>query len=167
VEKLEPPQLHFLSAAEGWMELGNSAEARAELDSITAPFQNHPHVLEVRWAVCAQEQNWPAALEAARGLLQAAPERSSGWLHQAYSLRRVPEGGLQAAWDVLFPAMGKFPKDAIIPYNLACYACLLQRFDEARDLVNRAIKVAGREHIKQMALNDSDLQAIWNEIRAL
>jgi len=167
VEKLEPPQLHFLSAAEGWMELGNSAEARAELDSITAPFQNHPHVLEVRWAVCAQEQNWPAALKAARGLLQAAPERSSGWLHQAYSLRRVPEGGLQAAWDVLFPAMGKFPKDAIIPYNLACYACLLQRLDDARDLVKRAIKVAGRDHIRQMALSDSDLQPLWDEIRVL
>ena len=82
------------------MELGDLAEARAELDRITPPFQGHPQVLEVRWAVCAQEQNWPDALVAARGLLQAAPDRCSGWLHQAYSLRRVPEGGLQAELEV-------------------------------------------------------------------
>ena len=167
MQELEPPDTHYLSAVMGWLGLGSLADAKAELALIPPSRQNHPDVLEVRWVICAEEKNWQESLQIARQLLHLAPDRSSGWLHQAYSLRRVPEGGLQAAWDVLFPAMEKFPKDAIIPYNLACYACLLQRLDDARDLVKRAIKVAGREHIRQMALSDSDLQPLWDEIREL
>src|SRR6266404_4426930 len=147
------------------MELGNPAEARAELDNITAPFQNHPHVLEARWSIFAHEQNWPAALVAARGLLEAAPDRSSGWLHQAYALRRVPEGSVKKAWEALLPAFDKFPKEPTISYNLSCYACQMQQLDAARVWFKRAAVIGGKERIKRMALDDPDLEALWGEIR--
>ena len=79
------------------MELGNPAEARAELAQIGAGRQFHPDVLEVRWLICAEEQRWDEGLQAARALLQAAPERASGWLHQSYALRRVAGGGVRQA----------------------------------------------------------------------
>jgi hypothetical protein len=82
-------------------------------------------------------------------------------------VRRVAGGGLQAAWDALFPAMEKFPEDCLVPYNLACYACQLQQPDKARILLKRAMSLGGREHIKRMALNDSDLKPIWKQIDAL
>ena len=47
------------------------------------------------------------ALRVARLLVQKAPKRATGWLHQSYALRRAPEGGLEAAWDALLPAVAR------------------------------------------------------------
>jgi len=154
-------------AAVGWLELGNPAEAKAELAQISTAQQEHPDVLEVQWLISAEERNWQEGLQVAQSLLRRAPERLSGWLHQAYALRRVPEGGLRKAWDALLPAASKFPKEPTIPFNLSCYACQMRRLDDARDWLNRAVAVAGKKKIKEMALNDSDLQPLWEEIRLL
>jgi tetratricopeptide (TPR) repeat protein len=164
MQKLGPPESHHLLAAIGWLELGSVAEANAELASLEPGTQQHPDVLEVRWAIHAEEQNWVEALAAARSLLQADPKRSSGWLHQAYALRRVPGGGLQAAWDALVPAYHQFPGEATIAYNLSCYACQLSQLEEARKWFRRALKIGGKEQIKSMALHDSDLEPLRQEI---
>src|ERR1022692_4173560 len=104
MQKLEPPDTHYFLAAIGWMELGNVVEARAELAQVSVAQQEHPDVLEVRWSIAAKQEHWEEALEAARALLHCAPKRSSGWLHQAYALRRVPDGSVQKAWEALLPA---------------------------------------------------------------
>src|SRR5258708_1917344 len=132
MKRLEPPELFFVSAAQGWLELGNIAEARAELGNIGGAYRNHPDVLEVRWEICAHGQQWIEGLQIARELLLNAPDRSSGWLHQAYALRRVPEGSVKQAWKALLPAFDKFPTESIIPYNLSCYACQMQLLDAAQ-----------------------------------
>jgi tetratricopeptide (TPR) repeat protein len=160
-----PPDAHFLSAAVGWCELGNVVEAKAELERIALALRHHPDVLEARWLVHAQEKNWEEGLAAAEELVEVAPQRSAGWLHRAYALRRAQRGGLQAAWDVLLPAFERFPKEPVIAYNLSCYACQLGRLDEARHWLQRAVKVAGKEKIKFMALNDDDLALLWEEIK--
>lgn len=165
MQKLEPAQIHSLSAAIGWLELGNIAEARAELDQIDADLAQHPDVLEVRWLLCAEEKRWDEGLQVARSLLKAAPDRSTGWLHQAYALRRVPNGTVKHAWDALLPAFDKFPKESTISYNLACYACQMGQLDAARTWFKRALVIGGRDKIKQMALDDSDLKPLWEEIR--
>jgi tetratricopeptide (TPR) repeat protein len=164
---LEPPQSHFLSAAEGWLDLGDIAEARAELARISAQLQEHPEVLKVRWALCAEEKDWPAALDIAGRLVALAPESPFGWLHRAYALRRVPEGGLQTAWDFLLPVLELFPAVPTIPYNLACYACQLRQMDKARAFLRRACDTGNKKHIKEIALEDNDLQPLWEEIRQL
>jgi uncharacterized protein HemY len=167
MRQLEPPDLHYLSGALGWLELGNPAEAKAELDCISPERQGHPDVLELRWAIYSQDAHWQECLEIARALVQAAPKRSSGWLHQAYALRRVPEGGLQQAWEALLPAFDKFPKNSTIAYNLSCYACQMRQLDTARTWLKRAVAIGGRDRIKLMALEDPDLEALWQEIREL
>ena len=164
MKPLEPPDTHCLSAAVGWLELGNLAEAKVELAQVRAEQHQHPNVLEVRWLLCAEEKDWPAGLQVARALLEAAPKRSSGWLHQAYALRRVPEGGVKPAWDALLPALEKFPKEPTIPYNLACYACQMQQLDDARSWLKRALALGGKERMKAMALEDPDLEPLWEEI---
>ena len=165
--RIEPPDMHYLSAAVGWLELGNVVEATAELEQICPANQSHPDVLEVRWALCAKQEDWRGALSAARAIVESAPERASGWLHRAYAVRRVPGGGLQQAWDALLPAFKMFPGETIIPFNLACYACQMSRLDEAREWFQRALAVGNREKLKQMALADADLEPLWNEIREL
>jgi hypothetical protein len=162
-----PPHSHIVSAAEGWLGLDNPTEAKAELDRLPGRLQKHPQVLELRWAIAAYERDWAAGLEIARAHVKAAPELISGWIHQAYSVRRVEGGGLQAAWDALFPAMAKFPEDSLVPYNLACYACQLQQPDKARVLLARAMALGGPGQIKRMALNDSDLKPLWSLIKSL
>jgi len=167
MQPLEPPDIHFLSAAIGWLELGVPVEAEADLGRISAEQQLHPDVLETRWVLLAHTDRWDAALEIARTLLKQAPHRSSGWLHQAYALRRISKGGLQQAWDALLPAYAKFPREPTIPYNLCCYACQMQQLEQARNWLRRALKIGGKHKIKQMALDDPDLQPLWEEIRKL
>ncbi len=161
------PDAHYLSAAVGWLELGDRAEAEAELGRISAAMQVHPDVLEVRWAVCAEREDWRHGLEAAQALGERAPERPTGWLHRAYALRRVPDGGIKQAWEALLPAFEKFPKEPIIAYNLSCYACQMERLDDARAWLKRAVDIAGKERIKRMALADPDLKPLWEEITGM
>jgi tetratricopeptide (TPR) repeat protein len=167
MQPLEPPDSHFLSAAVGWLELGNRIEAEAELNRISVEHQCHPDVLEVRWIILAEAKRWEAALGTARTLLKAAPHRSSGWLHHAYALRRTTADGLKQAWDALLPAYDKFPKEPTIAYNLSCYACQMGQLDEARLWFRRALKAGNKEMIRKMALEDTDLEALWEEIREL
>jgi tetratricopeptide (TPR) repeat protein len=167
MQKLEPPDIHYFSAGVGWLELGNLAEAQAELAHISSAQQEHPDVLEVRWLVSAQQKHWEEGLQIAQALLRRAPKRSSGWLHQAYALRRVPDGSVQKAWEALLPALDKFPKQPTIPFNLSCYACQMGQLDAARDWLKRAVAVGGKDRIKKMALGDSDLEPLWDEIRQL
>jgi tetratricopeptide (TPR) repeat protein len=167
MQTLGPPDTHLLSATVGWLELGNVEEAKAELEKVSPDLRGHADVLEVRWLVHAAEKNWDDGLTIARALVATAPDRSSGWLHQAYALRRASDGGLQAAWDALVPAFKMFPREATIPYNLSCYACQMGQLDEARLWLERAINVGSKEKIKFMALNDADLQPLWEEIKEL
>ena len=166
--QLEPPNTHHLRAAIGWLELGNHTEAGEEIARLDPECLEHPDVLDVRWEICATGRSWDAALEVAEALVRVAPERSSGWVHRAYAMRRVRHGGLQLAWSVLRPAVEKFPKEDVIPYNLSCYAAQQGRLDAAWEWLEKAIAVLGDvNRIKQRALADADLQPLWERIRQL
>jgi tetratricopeptide (TPR) repeat protein len=167
VSKLDPPDSHHLDAAIGWLGLGCVPDARDELENISLLNQSHPEALEARWVVCAHDEKWSEALEIARLELQCAPADPSGWLHQAYAMRRVANGSLSAAWDALLPAAEKFPDEPIIAYNLACYACQMQQLDAARVWLKRAIKIGGKDAIQKTALADDDLKPLWPEIEEL
>lgn len=167
MEIIGPPDTHYLLAALGWIELGNAAEAKAELARVSPDLKEHPDVLEMTWTVHATGMNWSEALQAAEQLVMHAGDRPTGWLHRAYALRRVPGGGLEAARDALLPAADRFPEEPTIPYNLACYACQLQHLDEARLWLQRAAAVGDKGKIKAMASADSDLKPLWTEIKTL
>ncbi len=74
MQKLGPPDTFYVSAAIGWLELGDPVEADRELCGVSAECVEHPDVLEVRWAIFAQTQRWPAALVTARALAEARAE---------------------------------------------------------------------------------------------
>jgi len=156
---------HTLNAVLGWLELGNTTEARSELESLPAKYDNNIEVLDLRWLLHARESNWEAALKIADRLVQLDPESPSGWLHRGYALRRVPNGGLQQASEVLEHAFNKFPKETTIPYNLACYACQMGNLDQARHWLVEALKRGTKPSLKAMALADSDLESLWPEIQ--
>ena len=158
---------HQLNAVLGWLELGNIAEARAELNRIGPAVQSRPDLLEVRWILDARQEDWQEALRTAERIVDVAPDNATGWLHRAYALRRVPEGGLEKAAALLKPTAEKFPEEPTIPYNLACYACQLGDLEEARAWLREAVKRGNIKKIRTMGLNDTDLEALWPEIRKL
>jgi hypothetical protein len=62
------------------------------------------------------------------------------------------------------PAFDKFPKEFLIAYNLACYACQMKDMEGARLWLDRARNISGKAKVKKMALIDSDLEPLWAEI---
>ena len=171
IHPMPPPDSHFASAAEGWLELGNPEAALGELEQISTDQQEHPHALELLWSVCAALERWEAARDAAEALVSTAPSVQSGWIHRAYATRRMPNGSLEAAWLALYPAAKLFPEEPLIPYNLACYACQMGRLSEAKTWLERALRMPADKRqadgLKKMALEDADLEPLHPIIRGM
>jgi len=165
--KLEPPASHQVRAAEGWMELGNFAEAAAELDLIEPELQDHPDVLEMRWPICAREKDWEKCVAVGAALVKSAPTRPFGWVHRSYALRRAAGGGLKIAYDSLLPAAEKFPRIWLIPYNLACYECQMGNLIAAQGWLAKATARGELKTIKNMALGDPDLDPLRSWINQM
>ncbi|MGD0351643.1 MAG: tetratricopeptide repeat protein [Verrucomicrobiota bacterium] len=162
MKKLELSDQRHMDAAQGWLGLGNWLEANEELEQITPLMRAHPDVLLVRWHVYATAKKWEMAADIARAISEQLPENPFGWVHWAFSLHELKR--TKEAWDVLVPVVDKFPDEYIIRYNLACYACQLGNLKEALQWLKKAIDLAGKKDIRTMALDDPDLQPLWNEI---
>jgi len=105
------------------------------------------------------------SLDIATAIVKQAPDRASGWIHRAYSLRRTKNGGIEKAKKMLEDAAGLFPKEWLIPYNLACYCAQLGQLDEATKLLQTAYALGDEKQIKLMALDDEDLEPLWKGLK--
>lgn len=164
MKPLEISDVHQLRAAQGWLELGNAAEALREVAGVSEGAKDHPAVLEIRFEIFAKQNHWDAARDVAEAITAQIPDIADGWLHLAYAARRCTGGSEQAAYEILLPKAEKFPDEATIPYNLACYTCQLGRLDEARKWLKRAFTIGNITQLKLMALADQDLKPLWKEI---
>lgn len=166
MEPLAIPDTHHLRAAQGWLELGNPREAEIELAKLSPASQGHPDAIEARWQVKAQRKQWEACCDLGRTLTRVAPAQPRSWVHLSYALhelRRTAE-----ARDNLLRVVERFPRQALLRYNLACYECQLNQPGEAMRWLRAALQLAEEpDNLKQMALADVDLQPLWGEIAAL
>ncbi len=160
---LEPPDSHFASFAQGWLELGNYTEAWHDLDRVSSDGNAHPDVLEIRWRLLAEQRRWGEALDTARLLITVAPGNPLSWIDQSFALHELRE--TTEARAQLLTVVKRFPTVSTIPYNLACYSCQLGEFQESLDWLARAAVIAGKAEIKQMALQDTDLKPLWPKIQ--
>ena len=157
-----PGSFHFL-AAQGWLELGNSAEAQAELDQLDAAWQSRPEVLKLWIDAFVDQKNWEEALEKSAALIQAAPDDPMGWFHRSYCLHELKR--TEEARDNLLRVIDKFPASGTMRYNLACYECQLGRLEQARHWLRKTYELGGEEQLRDNALKDPDLKPLWAEIR--
>jgi hypothetical protein len=168
MKPLEPPNTFHLSAAVGWLMLGDHIEAGEELEKIASGLCSHPDVLEVRWQIYANAKKWNTCADIGNAIIELDPDRPFGWISRACALRRASSGGLQAAFDALYPAASKFPSEPAIPFNLSCYACQLGRLEDACDWLRRTFAVAhkaGRKRrFRLMALDEPDLEPLWQKM---
>jgi Flp pilus assembly protein TadD len=165
MKPLEPPDSHHLSAAIGWLELGNVAEAGAELEKIAPPFQSHPAVLVVQYDLHAAAGEWDAAAQIAGTLTRLEPDQPGTWISLAYATRRKTGGGIAQARAILIQAWQTFPEEKIIAYNLACYDCQLGDLNAARLWLEKACVLGNARKIKHMARQDPDLEPLWPDLR--
>jgi hypothetical protein len=164
MKPIEPPDLHHLRAAMGWLELGNHQEANEEFKQIAPALQVHPDVLEIRWEICAMAQEWDICVDVSGAIVELAPDRPFGWIGRAYSLRRAEGGGSMAAFMTLLPVAYEFPAEPMIPFDLSCYTCQMGRLDDARAWLHRAFAVASltgeKKRLKIMAQEEPDLEPL-------
>jgi predicted Zn-dependent protease len=154
-----------LDAAEGWLGLGDWQSANDELEEIAPEMRAHPDVIKISYEVYSKAKKWEMASEVARGMTLILPENSWGFIHYAFSLHEMKR--TKEAQAVLLPVADKFPDEHLISYNLACYCCQLGQLKEAMRWLRRAIDLAGKKDIRLTALNDPDLEPLWNDISAI
>jgi tetratricopeptide (TPR) repeat protein len=164
MKELQPPDSLHLQAAEGWLELGVPLGAQEELEKITPEFKAHPEVLNTRWEICAARKQWESALELAAALIQLDPENPLAWIRRSYALHELKRTA--EARDNLLRVVDRFPISATMRYNLACYECQLSRLDQAKKWLHKAFQLDQPDHIKATALEDPDLEPLWQYIRS-
>jgi tetratricopeptide (TPR) repeat protein len=151
---LEPPDIHYLRAAMGWLELGNPREASGELDRISAPNREHPDVLEVWWHISAQTKQWQTCLEIADTMVRVDPTEPEPWIQRSFALHELKRTG--EALDQLVHVVHRFPKVWTIPYNLACYCAQLGRLDDGEAWFKKAWNIDATA-AREAAMVDRDL----------
>jgi tetratricopeptide (TPR) repeat protein len=151
-----------LEAAKGWLGLGSWEEAHKELENISPQFKPHPEVLAMQFDIYSKAGKWEYAAEIARSISFLLPDNPYGYFHCAFSLHELKR--TKEAYDVLIAVVDKFPTEHFFRYNLACYCCRLGDLKEAYQWLEKAIDLAGKEDIRQMALDDPDLEGLWSQI---
>jgi hypothetical protein len=159
---LTNPDKFQVEAAEGWLMLGNPIEAHEELEKINGENSHHPAVLAMRWQVYAAARWWEAAFVVSKALCELAPQSAETWICQANTLRNYK--GVVEAWSLLLGVVNKFPKDAIIRYNLACYAAQMGLLEESCGWLVQAFEMEEAVQLKLAAIYDPDLQPLWDKI---
>jgi predicted Zn-dependent protease len=136
MESLDATTRLALRSADGWLKLGNPAQAQAELDRLEASAREHPDALQIRWTLAARRSAWTECLQLAERLTQQTPDRWFGWLHLAESLHRL--GRTAEAYERLLTVAGDFESNPTLPFFLARFAVALGRPNDARRWLRQA-----------------------------
>jgi len=158
----DSPYFHHFSAAQGWLGLGDHISANEELEQLPPELRVHPAVLELRWQIYAKAERWDAGVDIGYALVSLSPECVVGWIDRSFALHELKR--TEEAADLLLPALNCFSRNWLIRYNLACYACQLGNNDEAWHWLEEAFELGDSKEVKQMALDDPDLERFWAEI---
>ena len=148
---------HELSAALGFLELGDPDSAWEELELIPAEDRARPMVLRMRVEIYIAKERWMEMAEIARHLTEIQPEEPAHWVNRAWAERR--HVGFEIAEQTLLKALEGFPDESIIHYNLACYVCCQGRIEEAKERLAKAIELDPQ--FRALALEDEDLEGVW------
>jgi hypothetical protein len=78
----------------------------------------------------------------------------------AFATRRA--NSINAAKQILLNAESRFPNEAIIKYNLACYCCQTQDIETAKSYLKKTFAIDSSWRLK--ALDDEDLRPLWDSL---
>lgn len=153
-----------LRASEGWLELGNGAEAGLELARIDPALKCHPEVLFMEWRLCRHEGRWDACVELAARFTRLHPHSVRAVIVQADTAHCL--GRTAEAYEFLTEKSREFPREWSIWYRLGWYACRLGRDDSAERHLRKALEYGPAEEVEAMFLNEPDFEMLWGRLEA-
>jgi Flp pilus assembly protein TadD len=96
-------------------------------------------------------------------LVKVEPGTAGWWISLAYSVRRTE--GVEEAEAILLRAQAIHPEATMIAFNLACYASVTGRMEEAKERLRDANELD--KDIRGLALDDQNLRPLWDWIAGL
>jgi Flp pilus assembly protein TadD len=136
---------------------------RRSLEEIAPEDKNRTEVLGARVVLYIAAKKWDMASAVASHLVKVEPENEAWWINLAYSVRRSE--GIEQAEAILLRARAIHPKVAMIEFNLACYASVTGRMEDAKERLRNAIELDN--DIRGLANDDEDLKPLWDWIAGL
>jgi Flp pilus assembly protein TadD len=138
-------------------------EAAQVLEEIEPEEKTRNEVLGARVNLYMAAKKWDMVAAVASHLVKVDPETPGWWISLAYALRRTES--VQKAEAILLRTQAIHPKVAMIAFNLACYASVTGRMEEAKERLRHAIDLD--KEIRLSALDDEDLKPLWDWIAGL
>ena len=152
-------QRHVL-ASSGYLELGMFDDAALVLEEIAPEDKTRNEVLGARVDIYMAAKKWDMAAAVASHLVKIDPQTAGWWISFAYAVRRTES--VEEAEAILLRAQAIHPKVAMIEFNLACYASVTGRMEEAKERLRHAIELD--KEARKLALEDEDLKPLWDWI---
>jgi len=135
-------------------------DAALVLEEIAPEDKTRNEVLGARVGIYMAAKKWDMAAAVASHLVKVEPKNSSWWINLAYAKRRCE--GIKSAEAILRQARELHHDNAMIEFNLACYASVAGRFEEAKARLKRAVEL--NKQFQKLAIDDEDLQPLWDWI---
>jgi Flp pilus assembly protein TadD len=133
-------------------------------EEIAPEDKNRNEVLGARVNLYMAAKKWDMAAAIASHLVKVEPEKMRlGESVSAYSIRRSES--VEKAGAILLRAQAIHPKVAMIAFNLACYASVRGRLEEAKRRLRGAIALD--KDIRELAIDDEDLKPLWDWVADL
>ena len=158
---LTAPDRQHWEAAVGYTELEMYLDADGELEKIDPLNRAAPEVLAVRLEIYRGLEKWELMAQIAKKLADFQADQIQWIVSAAYAIRRAES--IEAAREILLNAHPRFPGEAIIPYNLACYQAQLGDLRSAKDYLAQAFQINAKWRLA--ALDDVDLQPLWETLK--
>ena len=138
-------------------------DAALALEEIEPEDKTRNEVLGARVNLYMAAKKWEMAAAVPSHLVKVDPGTAGWWISLAFAIRRAES--VDKAEAILLRAQAIHPKVAMIAFNLACYASVAGRMEEAKERLRHAIELD--KDIRGLALDDEDLRPLWDWIAHL
>ena len=135
-------------------------DAAMALEEIAPEDKTRSEVLGARVGIYMAAEKWEMAVAVASHLVKTEPETSGWWISLAYASRRCES--IETAEAILLRARELHHDNAMIEFNLACYASVAGRFEEAKERLKRAVELD--KQFQKLTVDDEDLRPLWEWI---
>jgi predicted Zn-dependent protease len=147
---------HYITAAQGYLELGMAEEALAELDRVPDAERDHEDVEQLRVCVLMRARRWPDALAKCEVLRAHRPDHILGYIHGAFCLHEL--GRTVEAMQLLQEGPASLLHEPVYYYNLGCYHAVLGNPEEAQSCLRTSFNMD--EKFREIARYDPDLEDV-------
>jgi tetratricopeptide (TPR) repeat protein len=145
-------ELHYWAATRLFLS-GDLVAASNELEEITAPALSDHGVLSLRHFIYAEAGRWHMAVW--------PKDWPGSWINLAHTKWKMSQTA--DAKNILIEAQVRFPREYLIPFNMACYCAQLNQLEESVDWLKKAMAI-DEKSVQKLAVQDSDLKPLRDSL---